>query len=105
MTYVVAKAEWHIDVSGRRYVSGFDRRPVVGVGKSVDLAVSDAATGGRRAAFRCGKKRVAVASGSASCSTTAGNHVGSDWPRRIPQRSMQRNRAERHDQDSQASRG
>ncbi len=42
MTYVVAQAEWHIDVSGRRCTNSFDRHTVVGVGKSVDLAISDA---------------------------------------------------------------
>lgn len=42
MTYVVAQAEWRTDGTGRRYATGFDHLTVVGVGKSVDLAVRDA---------------------------------------------------------------
>ncbi len=42
MTYVVAQAEWQTDVSGRRRARGFDHLTVVGVGKSVDAAISDA---------------------------------------------------------------
>ena len=42
MSSVVAQAQWSIDVSGRRYASGFDHLTVVGVGKSVDRAISDA---------------------------------------------------------------
>jgi hypothetical protein len=42
MTYVVAQPEWQVDVSGRRFASGFDHLTVVGVGKSVDGAISNA---------------------------------------------------------------
>jgi len=55
VTYVVAKVEWDIDISGRRYASGFDHLSVLGVDESVGLAIGDAGHGGPKAVIRRGK--------------------------------------------------
>jgi len=47
--------EWDIDISGRRYASGFDHLSVLGVDESVGLAIGDAGHGGPKAVIRRGK--------------------------------------------------